>query len=346
MKRLACSLVLLLACSRGTAPAPRGATPVMPLATPAVASGAGRVLTERWKSEALGVDKDLVVYLPGGYDTSPSTRYPVVYLLHGLGGNETNWVKLGGLAEAADALVLPAIVVMPDGDASFYANSVTAPDYDACLKGEGIFNKQEPAGYCVRSARYEDYIAKDLIAHIDMTYRTVATREGRVIAGLSMGGFGALMLAMRHPDLFSAAASHSGVDALLYAGPWPYDADKAHLTDDVSNWGKDFEPIGWLLRGIFGPDLANWKAHDPAVMAASVGHGLGLYLDVGDADDMGLDAGARYLDAALAKAGVEHAFTVIPGGKHDFVLWKDRIDDSLGFFAARFAAAGLTAAAR
>jgi S-formylglutathione hydrolase FrmB len=287
------------------------------------------------------VDKRYVVYLPAGYDAG-GRRFPVIYQLHGLGGHEGNWSKQGKLAEAADRIALAAIVVMPDGDTSFYANSVTPVDHDACLTRGNPFSggtPEDPASYCVKQPRYEDYIVRDLVAHVDATYRTIPERRARGIGGLSMGGFGALMLAMRHRDLFVSAASHSGVDTLLYAGPRPYEKGKVVLVDDVTQWGRSVGPIGTLVRGIFGDDVANWRAHDPAVLAGSLSDGdLAIYLDYGTEDRFALDDGARYLHEVLEARGVTHTFVLEPGG-HDFAFWTTRIDDSLAFHAAAFAAA-------
>ncbi len=319
------------------APAP-GSTAAAGLEVP-TATGAGKVETHHFHSDALGVDKDYVVYLPGGYGADPKARWPVVYYLNGLGGDETNWTQVGDLGSAADKLHLAAIVVMPDGDDGFYANSLTPRDYDACMKdGTGLFDAREDrAKTCVRTPRYEDYIVHDLIAHVDATYATIADRRARGIAGLSMGGFGALELAMRHPDLFSAAASHSGVDALLYAAPHPYVAGKVELLRNVSMWGRIAEPIGGWVRAIFGPDRANWEAHDPAWLAQKLVPGtLALYLDAGTEDMFGLDAAAAYLHDLLSARGIEHTYYTGPGG-HDFDFWKQRIGVSLGFFAAHFA---------
>ncbi|MCA1665704.1 MAG: hypothetical protein LC659_15790, partial [Myxococcales bacterium] len=185
----------------------------MAFAPAAHAAGKGNVTDAVFHSDALGVDKHYEVYLPAGYERS-TKRYPVIYLLHGLGGHETDWVRYGGLAETADAMSLPAIVVMPDGDDSFYANSATpALDYEQCLAGQrGFGSEPDMHTYCVKTANYEDYIVKDLIAHVDRTYRTIAQRRARAIGGLSMGGFGALSLGLRHRELFAAIVSHSGVD--------------------------------------------------------------------------------------------------------------------------------------
>ena len=317
-------VVALVACSN---PAPTAAPSPSPANT-------GTVRTEKFASAALGVDKQYLVYLPTGYDAQPQARWPVFYYLHGLMGDETNWVKLGHLDAAAGALGLQAIVVMPDGDDGFYANAVTGIDYDQCMEtGAGLFlpDQQPHRTTCVRKRDYETYIVKDLIAEVDRRFRTIATREGRAIAGLSMGGFGALELAMRHPDLFAAAASHSGVDALLYAGPFPYRGGKVELVTDVKHWGATYGPIGTWIRGIFGDDLANWKQHDPASLVAALQPGaLALYLDCGTEDGFMLNHGAAYLHDLLLARKIDHEFFLGPG-EHDFSFWVARLPKSLAF---------------
>jgi S-formylglutathione hydrolase FrmB len=326
-----------LAASAAAVPPAAGAD--LPIAAPTK----GTVATKSFHSDSLGVDKSYLVYLPGGYETSPA-RYPVIYMLHGLGGDETNWISYGHADKVADSLGLHAILVFPDGDASFYVNGATAYDYDACVqKGKGVFGKvADTKTFCVKTPKYEDYMVKDLVAHVDATYRTIPERRARGITGNSMGGFGALELAMRHPDVFGSTVSHSGVDALLYAGPYPYEAAKVQLVEDVHHWGEKAEPIGAWVRGVFGADIANWKAHDPATLAASLKDGaLAIYLDGGTADGFGLNAGDQYLHDLLTKAGVKHEYTMVEGGRHDFSLWSERVDDGLKFHAAFFAKSGL-----
>ena len=185
---------------------------------------------------------------------------------------------------------------------------------------------------CVRARDYETYITKDLIGHVDATYRTIAKRESRAIAGLSMGGFGALMLSMRHPDLFSAAASHSGVDSLLYAGPFPYKTGaKVELLSNVKQWGGSFVEIGRWMRGLFGDDVARWKQYDPTTLVENLKPGtLALYLDCGTEDGFGLNNGASYLHDLLLAKKIDHAFYVGPG-HHDFEFWVRRVPESLTF---------------
>ena len=185
---------------------------------------------------------------------------------------------------------------------------------------------------CVRKSDYETYVTRDVLGWVDKTYRTIAARDARGIAGNSMGGYGALMLAMRHPDLFAAAASHSGVDALTYLGPHPYvpgqpdllDAAKlaaAHPTDRLLAW----------VGSRFGGDIAFWRDHDPSVLATKLAPGtLALYLDCGTEDVFHLDDEARYLHDILAAQKLDHGWYIGPGG-HDFKFWGARVGNSLAF---------------
>ncbi|HKE17245.1 MAG TPA: alpha/beta hydrolase family protein [Kofleriaceae bacterium] len=336
MSRYLLLLALALGCSSAP-PAAEAPAPAAAAASPAAAAAApspSRVVTEHVHSEALGVDKAVVIYLPRGYDARPATRWPVFYYLHGLGGTETDWVEGGRLADAADALGLGAIVVMPDGDDSFYVDSPLAIDYDRCMKdGSGLMDpaRQPHDATCVRKRRYETYIASDLVRWTDATYRTIASRDGRAIAGLSMGGFGAMELALRHPDLFAAAASHSGAIALLYRGPRPFVAGKAELATEVTDWGKGAGAIGAWIRGTLGPDIANWKAHDVVELASKLAPGkVALYFDCGTEDMFGLNDNVQYVHEALTARHIEHQFYLGPG-QHDFSFWSARVPKSLAF---------------
>lgn len=131
------------------------------------------------------------IVLPVKY-ADGSERYPVLYLLHGYSSNYTAWARMG-VPEYAQPLDL--IVVMPDAGNSWYVNWASS---------EGD-----------KKNNWEDAIIKDLIGHVDGTYRTIARREGRAINGLSMGGYGALMLGLKHPDMFCSVGTHSG--ALSFA---------------------------------------------------------------------------------------------------------------------------------
>ncbi|MCZ8515915.1 alpha/beta hydrolase family protein [Paenibacillus filicis] len=146
-------------------------------------------------SGALFARKVCHVYLPPSYHASEDRRYPVIYLLHGLYGSEAHWL-LKGQAEATlyrmmrSGSLRESIIVMPSdggyGHGTFYVNW-----YDG-------------------SGRFEDYILYDLIPAIDREFRTIASAEHRAVCGLSMGGYGAFVLSLRNPDVFTAASSIAG----------------------------------------------------------------------------------------------------------------------------------------
>lgn len=144
------------------------------------------VKTDEYDSPSVGRKLRCRVILPAGYESS-GERYPVLYLLHGFSGDFTKWSNHGAGRAAAP---LGLIVVLPDGANSWYVNWASS----------------ERGG----KDRWEDAIVKDLLAHVDSSYRTVAAREGRAILGLSMGGYGAITLGLRHPDLFVSIGSTSG----------------------------------------------------------------------------------------------------------------------------------------
>jgi S-formylglutathione hydrolase FrmB len=144
------------------------------------------VKTDEYDSPSVGRKLRCRVILPAGYESSRQ-RYPVLYLLHGFSGDYTKWSN-HGVEKAAEPFAL--IVVLADGANSWYVNWAVSE--------RGWKN------------RWEDAIVKDLIAHVDGSYRTIAARPGRAINGLSMGGYGAITLGLRHPDLFCSIASTSG----------------------------------------------------------------------------------------------------------------------------------------
>ena len=199
--------VATAACSNAKSPeptipsgsAPSGAGSGSASANP----NAGTVETVKFHSDALGVDKNFVLYLPAGYASS-TKHYPVFYYLHGLGGDETNWTAYMHLDDAANKLGLQAIVVMPDGDDSFYVDSPAQADYDACMKdGTGLLDPSEAhATTCVRKNNYETYVVKELVSYVDGHYRTITSRDGRAIAGLSMGGGHTVTATNNNPGVF------------------------------------------------------------------------------------------------------------------------------------------------
>jgi putative tributyrin esterase len=149
------------------------------------------VKTVSFKSDSVGRTMKYNLVLPVNYDKGDQ-RYPVLYLLHGLTSNYTDWARMKVPEYAAK---MDVIVVMPDVGNSWYVN----------------WSKNENG----QKNNWEDSIIKDLIPHVDATYRTIAKREGRAINGLSMGGYGGLMLGLKHHELFCSIGSHSG--AIGYA---------------------------------------------------------------------------------------------------------------------------------
>lgn len=162
---------------------------LVPVMLQAQATQQGSVKTVAFKSDSVGRTMKFNIVLPEKYEGS-SERYPVLYLLHGLTSNYTAWARMK-VPEFAKSMDL--IVVMPDVGNSWYAN----------------WSKNDNG----QKNNWEDSIIKDLIGYVDTNYRTIARREGRAINGLSMGGYGGLMLGLKHPELFCSIGSHSGAIA-------------------------------------------------------------------------------------------------------------------------------------
>ena len=171
-----------------------------------------------YESPTLGMQRRMSVYTPAGYETGRE-RYPVLYLLHGMGGDEEAWLALGRTAQLLDNLIArglakPMIVVMPNGNAALEAapgegaNGLVAPKFQLPKTMEGSYETAFP----------------DVVRYIDAHYRTIRSKHGRAIAGLSMGGFHALHISKSYPDwfdyvgLFSAAiVPVEGADSPIYA---------------------------------------------------------------------------------------------------------------------------------
>jgi len=258
-------------------------------------------------SAILGRDVNYAVYLPPDYAAS-TRRYPVIYLLHGYTDDESGWVQFGeiGLAAGraiADREIPPMIIVMPDGGVAWYIN-----DYQ---------NK----------VRYEDMFVQEFIPHIDATFRTRPQREFRGVAGLSMGGWGTLVNALRHPDLFAAAAAFS-------AAVWTDDEILA-MKQDV--WDHVIGPV--FGPGLAGKDrlTAHFRKYSPLELARTLPEEslkkVRLYIDCGD-DDF-LTKGNCALHIALTDRRIPHEFRVRDGG-HTWSYWRSGIVDGLEFIGQSF----------
>lgn len=341
------STMLLGSCaqSAGSGRAPMdagtsGAPPASSATTVRADVARGTLRTDSLWSAALNVWKRLIVYLPPGYASSPRERYPVAYYLHGMWGSEGDWSTQGNIHVIADSLIAGGmseiIIAMPDGDNSYYTTWATPGNYDACRREPPI---PEPAGsYCVPAPRYDEYIARDVVGYVDSTYRTRASPEHRAVAGLSMGGYGAVTLALRRPDVWSAAASHSGVMTLILGGRdangvLTGDADAAALEE---RWGSGM----WhLIEPVFGRDTADWWAREPTRIAerrATTGAEVpALFIDVGT-DDRLVIPGNRIFRDELRRLGIPMQYSEWPGA-HTWSYWRAHVPESLTWIAERIA---------
>jgi enterochelin esterase-like enzyme len=268
----------------------------------------GQVLERVYfSSRLLGRKVAYAVYLPPDYQVS-SRRYPVIYLLHGYTDNESAWVQFGEVNLAADRAIAereipPMIIIMPDGGVTWYIN-----DFQ---------NK----------VRYEDMFIQEFIPYIDGTYRTRPEKEFRGVAGLSMGGYGALMFTMRHPDKFAACAAFS-------AAVWP---DEGFMALEQKMYDQMFGQI-------FGPKLSgkdrltsHFRSYHPLDLAKTLSveslKGSRYYLDCGD-DDF-LFKGNAALHGILLDRKIPNEFRVRDGG-HTWSYWRTGIIEGLKFIGQGF----------
>ena len=295
----------------------------------------GRLRTDTVWAQSLGLSKSLTIYLPPSYGRG-TQRYPLLVYLHGRSGSERDWAGAGRLPLVMDSLIaagLPeAIVVMPDGDDGWYTTWASLPD--AGCAADTV--RREPAAtYCVPWPHYDDYVAHDILGYMDRTYRTRATRESRGIAGLSMGGYGAITLALAYPERFAAAASHSGVlSPRLRIGATPTDSSRYGRT--MQELGAGVRYLWPSLRAVFGNDTLAWRARDPQVMAERLQGRVqrgearlpALRFDIGVSDTWVVQN--RDFAAALTRIGVPHTYAEYPGA-HTWDYWRAHLPESLGF---------------
>jgi S-formylglutathione hydrolase FrmB len=292
----------------------------------------GTVHEDTFHSTALGVDKHLVVYLPPSYGRDPTRRYAVAYYLHGLSGSETDWTSKGALDLTADSLFADGarelIIVMPDGDDGWYSNWAQQVSFETCAD---TLHVESPGRYCVVHERYEDYIASDVVQYVDAHYRTRADRDHRGIGGLSMGGYGAIELALLHPDVFAAAASHSGVLSMMYIGPRPYRGPTRYgeTLEQIRPTAGSFWPRYQLY---WGTNLERWRAADPAHTAELTFRRAermpALFFDCGTED--GFIDQNRALHEELMRLGIAHHYAEWPGA-HTWRYWSSHAAESLAW---------------
>jgi S-formylglutathione hydrolase FrmB len=289
-----------------------------------------RLLEATVTTDALPGPAHVRILLPEGYESEPSRRYPVLYLLHGTSGGAADWTRNGGAEQSTAGQ--PLIVVMPD----------------VALNKDG-------GGWCTNwvngGARgvpeWERFHVGQLIPWIDGNLRTVATRGDRAIGGLSQGGFCALSYAVRHPDLFSTVLSFSGVPDIAYG--------HAALARSIRIFNQiETELDHAPANSMFGDPLSdeiNWATHDPATMAGNL-RGMNVRLYWGNGEPGPLeehpDRGLAWLEALVNEYNVEFRdrmqalgvpayFDAYGPGTHSFPYWSRDLRESIGPLMASFA---------
>ncbi|PXW17531.1 alpha/beta hydrolase [Paraburkholderia caballeronis] len=251
-------------------------------------------------SAAMHQSFDATVVLPEQYaHARPGQRFPVVYLLHGSGGDYTDWTANAHIGRLADRYHV--ILVMPDGGhESWYIDSPVDP-----------------------RSRYETYVGKEVVAYVDAHFHTIATKEGRAITGLSMGGFGALSIALDRPNEFGAVGSISGA------------VDPRNCEDEPG------------IDGVFGDPARHQAFWDSKAIVASAqsfktAH-IDLTIDCGVNDS--LVESNRTLHERLVALGVPHDYAERPGG-HTWAYWSNAIQYQVLFFSTSFRRHGFAAGIR
>jgi S-formylglutathione hydrolase FrmB len=266
--------------------------------TPA-AQATGRAECVSLPSKILDRAVPYCVLLPPSYDAEKTRRYPVLYLLHGLGDNEQMLVHSGGMNLVEDLWeqhqLGEFLIVTPAGGTSFYINS-----HDG-------------------KRRYEDFFLQEFMPGVEKRYRALSGRGSRGIAGISMGGHGALHIAFRHPKLFGAVGAHSA--ALIEKLP--------NISAQNSRQMSRLLVLGDAFGSPF--DAAFWNQNDPATIARTANlAGLKINFDCGSEDDYGFDAGAEALDKLLTSRHIPHEFHLYPGG-HNWIYFAEHLPALLEF---------------
>src|SRR5437667_6261649 len=236
--------------------------------------------------------------LPPDYRMASTTRYTVLYLFHGLTGHYSDWVTKTNVADYAAPYRM--IVVMPEGKDGWYTDSATVPN-----------------------DKYESYILKELIPDVQKRYRTIETRFGRGVAGLSMGGYGALKFGLKSPGTFAFAASLSGA---LAAPSW--------TEKDLKDPGAARDSV----LSVFGPAGSETrKANDifDGVRSMTPNRIAGLpyfYLDCGTEDRLINDN--RQFTALLGEKKIPHEYRELPGN-HNWAYWEQQVQEVLKIAAQK-----------
>lgn len=285
------SLAILLAATIGCGagggslpaePAPPSESQAASWVTPAVS--APGVVYRTFASAAARTTVSYHVYLPPTYDVESARRFPVLYWLHGTGGG------LGGIAPLAahfDAAIragrIPPLLIV-------FANGMTSSMWADAKDGR---------------TPMETVVARDLVAEVDARFRTVATREGRLLEGFSMGGHGVARIGLRYPERFGAIS-------MLAAGPLDLDFDGPRARANPAERAR-------ILRDVYGDDLTYYRAQSPLTVAEQFASRSGprprVRIVVGDADNTA--PGSAEFSALLGTLGISHEHVVLPRVGHD-----------------------------
>ena len=266
-----------------------GIQPVLTQTTDSIPRLPANGVDYKLTSKLMGREMPYRIVYPFKYLGNRERRFPVIYLLHGLTGHYNNWVDKTKLFE--HAIEHDFIIVTPEGDNGWYTDSVSVPN-----------------------DKYESYIVKELIPEIDKKFRTIADRDHRAIAGLSMGGYGSIKFGMKYPEMFSLAGSFSGaLGAAVYSE-------------------KGIGAIGKSIDAIYGPlESETRKANDifrmvkemtPEKMKAMPF----FYVDCGTEDF--LFKNNQDFVTLLVEKKVPHEFRQLPGG-HDWKFWNSQVTEFL-----------------
>ena len=255
----------------------------------------GQVREVWYNSKVTGTWRHALVYLPPNYDAQTKARYPVLYLQHGAGEDETGWIRQGNANFILDNLIAaksckPMIVVMAYG----YAHRAGEAPVDLFAKGFG--SPEMLKAMQDMAAAFEDDVTQALIPYIDSTFRTLPDREHRAMAGLSMGGMQTFQITLDHLDLFSYIGGFSGAGGMLVLGNRKLDPK----TD---------------YNGVFA---------DPAAFGRKVHL---LWIGVGTNEPERMRTGLQRLHASLLEANVQHIFYESPGTDHEWQTWRRDLKD-------------------
>jgi S-formylglutathione hydrolase FrmB len=265
----------------------------------------GRAECRNAPSRVLGHAVPYCVILPTSYDSNASRRYPVLYLLHGLGGDAQSLIEAGGLDLIEDLWqhhqIGEFLIVTPDAGRSFYINSRDG------------------------HVRYQDFFIREFLPYIETHYRILRDRRHRGISGMSMGGYGALRFGFLYPDLFGSVSAHS--PALVEEAP----------RTSVNN--VQGVVISRFVGSAFGSpfDPAYWKRESPFTIVREVPRprDLLIYFDCGTSDDYGFNRGAEAFHKLLVARNIPHEFHLYPGG-HDWDYFAQHLPASLEFHSRAF----------